>query len=119
VLLAAKTPRESAVQVDGWKIERWCLKAGHNLLASRWMAARDFTPDPQMVQIIFGAGRLPDKAGLWVVKEPDVNLGKSERLEMSNISYLPHRRKPSLNKEDGKVSPKPPRPGGTPARENT
>lgn len=69
-LLATRAPRESSVRVDGWAIERWCLKAGHNLLASCWLEDRDFNPAPQMVQIIFGRTRLPDPAGLWVVKEP-------------------------------------------------
>lgn len=72
--LAAKEPCEASVRVDGWKIERWCMKCGCNLLASRWLERREFTPDPHMVRIIFGGDRLAADAGMYIVKEPAITL---------------------------------------------
>jgi hypothetical protein len=67
-------PGATQVRVDGWKIERWCMKSGTNLLASRWLGTRPFLPDPAIVAIIFGDGRLPPDAGLYVVKKPVLTL---------------------------------------------
>lgn len=69
---ASTKPGEISVQVDGWKIERWCMKTGCNMLASRWLEPRDFTPDPSMVRAIFGRERLAPDAGLSVVLESAV-----------------------------------------------
>jgi hypothetical protein len=73
-LLAAKEPGEASVRLDGWKIERWCMKCGCNLLASRWLERREFAPDPQMVRIIFGEERLAADQGMYVVQNPSVTL---------------------------------------------
>lgn len=73
-LLSAEEPGETTVRVDGWRIERWCMKCGCNLLASRWLDRREFAPDAQMVRRIFGDGRLADDAGLFVVEQPAVTL---------------------------------------------
>ena len=81
------TPAQFQVRVDGWKIERWCMKTGHNLLASRWLGERPFTPDPTMVSIIFGEGRVPAYAVLYVVREPSIVLGgQTDRVGFIKIS---------------------------------
>jgi hypothetical protein len=67
-------PGDMRVRVNGWKIERWCLKTGCSLLASRWMAPRDFSPDPAMIRMVFGERNLPPGAGLYLVKEPALDL---------------------------------------------
>jgi hypothetical protein len=66
---ASTKPGETSVRVDGWKIERWCMKVGCNMLASRWVEPRDFTPNTRMVRVIFGLERLASDAGLSVVFE--------------------------------------------------
>jgi len=71
-LRAVKQTGEMTVRVDGWKIERWCLKSGFNLLASRWLEPRGFAPDPQAVRVIFGDSRPPPATGLYVVIDPPV-----------------------------------------------
>jgi hypothetical protein len=64
-------PREARVKVDGWKIERWCLKCLHGFIASKWANDRAFLPDPALVKIVFGEGRLGPSAGLYVVRKPE------------------------------------------------
>jgi hypothetical protein len=72
--LQLTSPMQSRIRIDGWKIERWCMKCGHNLLSSRWLGDRPFLPDPAVVGIIFGSARLGLDAGLFVVKKPEVTL---------------------------------------------
>jgi len=74
VLLAAKQQGNNAVRVDGWKIERWCMKCGCNVLASGWAEGHGFAPDPQIVRAIFGVCRLPSGAGLYGLLDPMVKL---------------------------------------------
>jgi hypothetical protein len=64
------SPREAHAKVDGWKIELWCLKTLHNFIASKWQDDRPFSPDPSLVKIAFGEGRLRPNAGLFVVNKP-------------------------------------------------
>jgi hypothetical protein len=64
-------PREAHVKVDGWKIERWLLKCLHGMLASRWSKDLAFHPDPSLVKIAFGEGRLASDAGLYFVRKPE------------------------------------------------
>lgn len=72
----ALSPGEARVQVNGPKIERWCMKCAYSLLAAGWHGRdrRGFLPDPAMVQMIFGQVRLPAPAGLYVVKKPEIKL---------------------------------------------
>jgi hypothetical protein len=67
----SRAPREARVTVDGWKIERWCLKLLHGFIASRWVNDRTFIPAPALVKVVFGEGRLGPSAGLYVVKKPE------------------------------------------------
>jgi hypothetical protein len=64
-------PKEAHVKVDGWKVERWLLKCLHGHLASKWVKDLEFLPDPSLVKIVFGEGRLGPDAGLYVVKKPE------------------------------------------------
>jgi hypothetical protein len=70
--LRSSSRRETRVKVDGRKIERWLLKCLYGAGASRWTVNdQAYPPDPALVKIAFGEGRLKSPAGLYVVKKPE------------------------------------------------
>jgi hypothetical protein len=64
-------PRTERQQFDGRKLERWCLKTGYNILASRWAEPYGpqaaFHSDRSMVRLIFGDGQMSGTGGLYVL----------------------------------------------------
>src|SRR5450755_217655 len=68
------TPNAARARIDGSKLERWCLKTGYNMLASGWTEPYGpnavFHPDPAMVGLIFGGGRISGTGGLYGINEP-------------------------------------------------
>jgi hypothetical protein len=79
-------PREAHAKVDGWKVERWLLKCLHGHLASKWVKDLEFLPDPSLVKIVFGEGRLRPDAGLYVVKKPKP--WRPSRLDLMGCAVL-------------------------------
>ena len=90
--LRSPSPRTGTIRVDGWRVERWCIKSTCNLLASRWMEPRPLILDPWIVKAAFGEVRFWDDAGLYLVKKPAKELNPSvDRVEWNLVETIDKR----------------------------
>jgi hypothetical protein len=66
VLAVQKRGADATVTVNGYLIERWCLKQFAGISASGWLNFKSLPPD-DVVKDLFGYAKLPDSVALYGV----------------------------------------------------
>lgn len=59
--------------IEGELLERWLLKTVVNVAAAGWLGPMKWAPSDEVVQAIFGQGKLPPRIGLYSVDGIDPN----------------------------------------------
>jgi hypothetical protein len=65
--LIAPEDQKLSITIDGWLIERWCVKLGAGLMASGWSNGGKVKIPIELVEIAFGSKQFTNQMGLYVV----------------------------------------------------